>query len=609
MSAYSLNGDSGSFLRWPFSFRMFSASKRAILFCGVMVGMLLIHSGNVFSQEEMDDGLEGLEELLFLPISFKVSIAKALGSKLEADYILDAVSSEDIGKFPTENVAEALQTISGVSISRSRGEGLLVSVRGLGPIFQSTTMNGHGMAVNENVENSRQSGREFRYDVLPSQLVSGIEVIKTPTADMDEGAIGGIVNIKTFRPLELKTVKFTGSVQTVFSELSDEWDPRISGLTSWINRDENFGWLVAGSYTERSVRQDRMLTFDWELGGHIDGVFNPRRVRPTIEIEDRERFGFLTAAQWNPNENWNHNVDWFYAKFTTKFDEFGIDIELDRGTVTSPIVSGNSLLAGILSGTRFQASRETSEQEHENYVFGYDMEWTSGDWTVSGVLSFAEAESETIEPIQRNRLRVSGVTIDFDYRGGSGSVPDLIPVGIDIATLTSFPGRRIEYRPIISVDEEFAIGVDVERTLEGFFTSVKGGVKFRDRERDYDRRDIRVSDGISGVTFDPALFAESLPSGKFLDDFSGNFPLIWAVPSDTAFFDTFFDPALVNEPRTTGDKRNSYNVVEEITAYYLRGDIKAHWGAPVTGNIGLRIAETRQTSKGHGGFGGGCHST
>ena len=555
----------------------------------------------------------GLEEVVVYG-SYRSSIERALDTKRNADSIVDAVSAEDIGKFPTENVADALQLVSGVSISRSRGEGLFVSVRGLGPIFQATTLNGRNVAVNENVENSRQSGRQFRYDVLPSELVSAIEVVKSPTAAMDEGAIGGIVNLRTFRPLELGQVTFTGSAKANWQSLSGDTDPRASGLTNWVNEDNNFGVLAAVTYARRAVRQDRMMTFDWQLGraqngrvvdGLIPGVFNPRRTRPTLELEDRERIGFSTAWQWRPTENLDLNADFLYSKFTTRFDEFGIDIELDRGALSNQMVRGNSLVAGTLNNTRLQASRETSEQEHENYVLGLNAEWTQDEWTVIGDIAYSEAESETIDPIRRNRLRVSGARVDFDFSGGSGRVPDLAMPNTDISRLASFPGRRIEYRPIVSVDDDFSLQLDVERALQSAITSVEFGLKYRARTRDYDRRDIRVSDGIAGVTFTDPQFSGRFPDNNFLSGQSGNFPRTFVVPSDTAFFNAFFDtPSLLARPLTTGDLRNSYDIEETIQSAYVKANLVADIGVPVTGNIGLRMAKTGQTAAGHGQLGG-----
>lgn len=137
--------------------------------------------------------------------SYAQSLAAATETKRQAGYGVDAINATDIGKFPAQNVAEALQLVPGVTITRPRGEGLYVSVRGLGPQFQSTLLNGRPVAINDLIENGGANGRQFRFEMLPAEFVSQIDVVKTPTPDMTEGALGGNIDVKTFRPLDVGT--------------------------------------------------------------------------------------------------------------------------------------------------------------------------------------------------------------------------------------------------------------------------------------------------------------------------------------------------------------------------------------------------------------------
>jgi iron complex outermembrane receptor protein len=131
--------------------------------------------------------------------SYADSLAAATETKRRAGYGVDAINSTDIGKFPAQNVAEALQLVPGVTITRPRGEGLYISVRGLGPQFQNTLLNGRPVAINDLIENGGANGRQFRFEMLPAEFVSQIDVVKTPTADMTEGALGGNIDVHTFR--------------------------------------------------------------------------------------------------------------------------------------------------------------------------------------------------------------------------------------------------------------------------------------------------------------------------------------------------------------------------------------------------------------------------
>src|SRR5690554_3436770 len=134
---------------------------------------------------------------------YRNSLRAAVAHKRIADQQIDVVMAEDIGQFPAHNIAEALQRAPGISVVRDRGEALFVSIRGLPTNFNNVTLNGHNLASNENVRNSEQYGRRFHYDTFPAELVAGVDVIKSTSAVNDEGAIGGSVNIRTFKPFAL----------------------------------------------------------------------------------------------------------------------------------------------------------------------------------------------------------------------------------------------------------------------------------------------------------------------------------------------------------------------------------------------------------------------
>ncbi|GEA10565.1 TonB-dependent receptor [Alteromonas sp. KUL49] len=552
-------------------------------------------------QAQQTDDEQVIEEILVLG-SYSSSLMRAMDLKRSAETVTDAISAEDIGKFPTENVAEALQLVPGVQIDRNRGEGLGVSVRGLGPTFQVTQLNGRGVAVNENVENSGQNGRQFRYDILPSELISGLEVIKSPSANMEEGAIGGLVNIQTFKPLELGNFG-SATAKASYTDLADSTDPRVSGLYSWNNEDKSLGFLVSGAFSERELRQDRVFTFNWIQGAlsaedgepSLDKAFAPQRNRPTLERQSRTRQSLASALQWKSSNIHEMNIDMLYSKFNVAFDEIGIDIELG-GKVANPVVNGNSLVSGTALDTNLQLSRESSDAEHDTFSLGVNNEWRLDNWHLSADVSLSEANSETVEPIRRTRIRLNDQAVGFDYSAGYKHAPSFT-FPVDISDSSVFPGRRIEYRTIAVEDSDYGVKLDAERFFDGAVSSVEFGVHLRKRERIYNRRDIRVSDGISGEFFNDTFY-ETFPVSDFAANVSGNYPSVWAVPNEDAFFSTFFSSELINQPLTAGDQRNSYQVDETISAGYVMANLSAGDELPVFGNIGLRVVSSTQSPSG-----------
>ena len=137
------------------------------------------------------------------------SVTKALSMKRYEVGVSDAISADDISSFPDENIAESIQRIAGIQIQRSNGRGALISIRGLGPEYAATTLNGQAFA-------SAQFDGGFRFDIVQSELASEIQVFKTPSASMDEGGLSGAVNIGTAKPLNYSERKMLAKVEANF---------------------------------------------------------------------------------------------------------------------------------------------------------------------------------------------------------------------------------------------------------------------------------------------------------------------------------------------------------------------------------------------------------
>jgi iron complex outermembrane receptor protein len=297
--------------------------------------------------------------------SYARSIAAATEAKRKAAYGLDSIASTDIGKFPAQNVAEALQVVPGVAITRPRGEGLYVSVRGLGPQFQNTLVNGRTVALNDLIENGGANGRQFRFEMLPAEFVSSIDVVKTPTPDMNEGALGGNIDVKTFHPLDIGT-RTTLNSRYTFTAQTHRVEPNATLLTSYRSPDETFGILAGAQYWGKQVRNDRFINFGWNtnLLGSASGLYTPTQTRPTVETEDRKRLSGIVSAQWQPTPALRTTLDVIATRLDVAYDEFGIDIYPDDpGTSVvagSQKVVGNTVVGATINNARFMASREYS---------------------------------------------------------------------------------------------------------------------------------------------------------------------------------------------------------------------------------------------------------
>jgi len=571
----------------------------------------LAFSHPAFAQSEATDadGVAEGTDVIVVTGTYARSIAVATETKRNAAFGVDSIASTDIGKFPTQNVAEALQLVTGVTITRPRGEGLYVSVRGLGPQFQSTLVNGRTVAINDLIENGGAQGRQFRFEMLPAEFVSQIDVIKTPTADMTEGALGGNIDVKTFKPLDVGT-QTTLNLRGTYTTMTEEVQPNATVLSSFATDDDSFGILAGAQYWAKSVRNDRFYNTGWNLiprfaetlGG---SYYTPTRTRPTVETEERERLSGIVSAQWRPSPELETTLDVSLTRLDVEYDEFGLDIYPDDpGTAIVPgsfTIVGDSVTRATINNVRFMASREYSLNRHDLVNVGLRQLWTPGEWDVSANVNWSYAHSfhpSYAEGTVRSRMQVIA-PLTYDASAGYKVGPTIsTPANVDDPASYIFYPFNIA--PKNSKDWDTFARLDIGRELGGFITRLQAGGEYHWRKRDYWRRDFNVN-----VPGNPPIAQvvpngyEPLPFDDFLEGVGGDFPRSWAVPITSAFYDTLFTDAVANAPLGAGDLRASYVVEEKIFGGYVRGDYGFALGAiDITGNLGLRYVHTDQVASG-----------
>ena len=156
----------------------------------------------------------------------RAALIQSLDRKHDANIVMDSIVAEDLGRFPDDNVADSLSHITGITIQRTRGgEGQFVNVRGLGPEFSIVTLNSRILATDGD-------GREFAFDVLPSEVISGADVYKSASAVNMEGSIGGAINLTSARPLDTRGTRASLSVEGDYNDLSEKKGYKASGVFS-----------------------------------------------------------------------------------------------------------------------------------------------------------------------------------------------------------------------------------------------------------------------------------------------------------------------------------------------------------------------------------------
>ncbi|MCP3674426.1 MAG: TonB-dependent receptor plug domain-containing protein, partial [Gammaproteobacteria bacterium] len=243
--------------------RIFTKSKTSVVVSNILKGVTCAAlSMSMVQNIQAEELIKKYETEVIVVTGTRSSLEKALAVKQDSTGFLDAISAEGIGKLPDNNVAEALQRVTGVTIQRSRGEGDFVSIRGLGPEFVRGTINGRSIVSGTETYDSTLSGgyatstgRATNFDILPSEIINMLEVVKSVSAKHVEGGIGGIVDVKTARPLVVGD-KSVVSASASYRDFAEETDPNGAALISWVNDKENFGLLGSISSSKRTIRED-----------------------------------------------------------------------------------------------------------------------------------------------------------------------------------------------------------------------------------------------------------------------------------------------------------------------------------------------------------------
>jgi TonB-dependent receptor len=294
------------------------------------------------------------------------SIRRAQAIKQDSVGVVDAVSAEEAGKFPDQNVADALQRVPGVAVDRSGGESSQITVRGFGPDFVNVLLNGRTMATDA-------SDRAFNFDVLPSQLISTAAIQKTASADLAEGGIGGTVNIVTARPLDTKGFHASASVAGVNDSLSvspsGKVTPRASVLISNSNADGTFGWLVAGMYDKRDHREQSVDAQGWITGlnySKINPAYTnialPQTLAGSVYDQTRTRRGLSGAIDWRPTENLTVKLDTMFSNYKVDSKYHGFGSYMNTGDVQSITADPNGTALSFTRGNTGVLANDYIEQ-------------------------------------------------------------------------------------------------------------------------------------------------------------------------------------------------------------------------------------------------------
>lgn len=588
-------------------------------------------------------------------VGVRGSIARAVALKRDADTVQDSISALELGMFPDDNVADSLSHITGVSISRTAGgEGQSVSVRGLGPEYTLSTFNGRILATDG-------AGRDFAYDVLPSDVISGADVIKGAEAANTEGAIGGLINLRSASPFDQRGQHGILRAEGDRNQMSELDGFKFSGVYSNTFADDTFGLLVGVVYEERDDRTDvagndggwtrnadptdESWLWGNAWGGSIDpndngvldpeeyGLIGPGQFRVGSILEEKRRTALSAKFEWRPTDNFRLVVD----GLSTELDSPQVGYQQSFYPLYAPGRWSNmEITDGIVTSFDMdnpdpemrlnpELLNQTSYRVVETQLYGVNAEWNVSDTLTLNADLYRSTSSRhsggqdsyvvlrmnqpNSAHIELNGAYVPDVTVDFDDgRDLSTGLANNEFTDADFNThYFSLAGDNI--------DDEITGAAFNGRWMAdiGWIDNVQFGVNYTDRRKARDLINNSLTGGADYYSGDYAINVGDLGGGvisdgfnlpNFMSEVNANFPrtfLAFDIPTYLAALEAYD-----GTPRPGGgtysyaDAAPVWNPLQSyrVTEETWAGYVQANLRADRwTGNIGLRVVQTDTTSQ------------
>lgn len=552
---------------------------------------------------------EALDETEVIEVTgFRGSATRQLNNKRFSDNITDGIFAEDMGKMPDENIAEAMQRITGVGIDNVDGEGSSITIRGVEASFNNVQLNGVTLTNGGDDNSVDLSG-------MSADMLRSIEVIKTPSANHDEGSLGGTVRLNTWKPLDLKKERIQLGVQTKYNDLSGDTDYKISASLGKNFLNDKLGVTAAFNYDKRASRLDKQTNYGWsyknttatdyltgEEYGRISS-FEPTGVEKNIQLIDRLRYGVTTTIQYSPSSNNSVWLDLAYTRqekdslqHQMRITGLRTDNLWDPVSGSSVVASANNASGNILSRKQQTENDTTVVGLNYQHIF-FDGAWTldtsvswsgsSDYWPINRRLNYNAAsvrEAATANWLDDNGDIMNGPTFTFDDTGLEHWNPDTLPLA------------QVWFDERTAQNDSYAVQFDIQGDVEfGPIVSVAFGAKWNKNERTSQQTSFNTSlpDGAEEFLADNA---EPFPYDDFMervDDVQGG---SWPVPNmDDIFVEYFPDPEIEIDELGTGAAQ-----FESIAGYAMAN--YEFFDGKILGDFGVRVVETKNWSAGNSGY-------
>jgi TonB-dependent receptor len=583
-----------------------------------------------------------LEEVVVT--GFRGSLEAGLNNKREAVNSKESIVAEDIGKMPDLNLAESLQRVPGVAITREGGEGRQVTIRGLSPDFTRVTLNGMEVpASGGGIDSSGGVNRDraLDFNIFASELFNRIDINKSQMASIEEGGLASTIDMYTAKPFDNPGLHFNAGLQLTADNLADETDPRFTALYSQTFADDTFGILLSAAISQRTVRQEGFGSVrysapnlqnppTWAGGGagatvngtfgsyadadgnvfmfDINSVFTPRLPRMDYFSNTVDRVGITAALQFRPMEKLELGLDIATSKLENDRISYNYAAQFRNvwNTITPVEITLDPTGSYIVAGS-FTDVRPRSESRGQFSTTDFTQIVATASYDISDIITldvmYGTAKSEHDE--EQDRYNIDGPIggSDFSFDMTENSNVAAMSYGFDILDTSNYTiGGGLTVRRDLVERTNDTFKTDLNFDFDNF--GVKTGFITNTREVD----SARINPvGLTAPAVDSpvdnypglAVTFQSQVGGGFgsaLDTPTG-FPTNWMV-EDISVANELYGVNSATWVRAETDGA-TFNVEEETAGIYAQMDWDAQLGnMPLLLNAGVRYVETDTTASG-----------
>lgn len=595
------------------------------------------------------DGATDVDEIVVT--GFRASLANALNIKKNENGIVDAISAEDIADFPDLNLAESLQRIPGVAITRRSGEGRQISVRGLGSDYTRVRVNGmEAIATSSGTSNSggTNRGRGFDFNIFSSDLFSNLIVRKTASAEVDEGSLGATVDLNASKPFDSPGRRVVLSAQGSYNELAGDVTPGLSFLASDRFLDGKLGVLLSASYDERHLIEEGANITRWTFGGSNGGwnsastvpglvtgnlpgqlnyvvtsygadaergIYAPRIPAYASYDTSSKRLGLSAAVQIRPIESTLITVEALYSKFEGERAESQIQaLGLSRPGTGKPesiirtgILDGNNLIQANIDRVdlRTQSSLNQLNTEFKQVTAVIDHEF-SDRFRIKGTIGRSESTYE--DPIATTVTfeRLNSNSFSYDFR------PRMMVMGLGFDATDPNAWSMVNGTSEVRLTPEWVDNAFTTYKLTGEYDindnlTLKMGADYKRFDYSTGARQRTSTSNVPAIASGAAIAALSrtfnFDQGLGLPDTAVR---SWLAPDLDKFiaqYDIYSNTGIWALRENTG---TTAAIKEETTGAYAQLDFNFNaFGLPWRGDVGYRWFQTDLQSSGNAIVSGG----